>query len=293
MAKPSILLGDRDEPLPFPHRYKEFNGFAFFYASQPRRLCVRRDDRRIQVSISFNPSAVKLRLRDVTERGNPNAQNHDGRGNNVSVIPSGQPYTAQWLRYADLVNIYLEPSFVVRAAADSVRGRVVNIPGRYFVRDRFIEMLGASLREEFRVGTPNLLYAESIATVLAVHLVRNYTGAAASPRDLNATLSPYWLRKALDYIEDHLNAAFTLSDLAGELRMSPHYFSELFHNATGYSPHRYVIHRRIERAKQMLADRQLKLGAIASALGFATHSRFTEVFTRWVGTTPREYRNCL
>jgi AraC family transcriptional regulator len=291
MAKPSIL-GDGDERgLTFPYQYKPFNGFAFFYARQPRRLCVRHADRRIQVSISFAPSAVKLRLREMNERGG--AESREGRGNHISVIPSGQPYSAQWLRHADLVNIYLEPSFVVRAAGDSVRGRVVNIPGAYFVRDRFVEMLGASLREEFQVGTPNLLYAESIATVLAVHLVRNYTGTGATSRALNATLSPYWLRKALDYVEDHLGSPLTLTELAAELRMSPHYFSELFRNTTGFSPHRYVTHRRIERAKQMLTDRRLKLGEIAAALGFATHSRFTEVFTRSVGTTPREFRNCL
>lgn len=291
MAKAWILAGDGDDSSPFAYQYKEFNGFALFYARQPRRLCVRHADRRIRVSISFTPSAVKLRLRDLTERGIGDSR--EGHGNNVSVIPSGQPYTAQWLRNADLVNVYLEPSFVVRAAADSVRGRVVHIAGGYFVRDRFVEMLGTSLREEFRGGTPNLLYAESIATVLAVHLVRNYTGPSVSPRNLNATLSPYWLRKGLDYVEDHLGSTLTLSDLASELRMSPHYFSELFRNSTGFSPHRYVTHRRIERAKHMLADRQLKLGAIATALGFATHSRFTEVFARCVGATPREYRNSL
>jgi AraC family transcriptional regulator len=291
MATPSILVGDDSGSLPFAYQYKDYNGFAFFYARQPRRLCVRHNDRRIQVSISFNPSAVKLKLRELTDRSS--AGNHQGRGEHVSVIPSGQPYTAQWLHNADLVNIYLEPSFIVRAAYESVRGRVVNIAGRYFVRDRFVEMLGASLREEFRVGTPNMLYAESIATVLAVHLVRNYTETGTMTRGLGATLSPYWLRKVIDHIEAHLGDDLTLSELAREVRMSPHYFSTLFRNATGFSPHRYVTHRRIERAKQMLTDRERKLGEIALTLGFATHNRFTEVFARWVGTTPREYRNCL
>ncbi len=291
MAKPSILIGDNEDRPPFAYQYKDYNGFALFYARQPRRLCVRHHDRRIQVAISFSPAAVKLRLRDVSER--TDSPSRAGNGDHVSVFPSGQPYTAQWVRNADLVNVYLEPSFVIRAAYESVRGRVVNIAGRYLVRDRFVQMLGASLRSEFRDGPPNLLYAESIATVLAVHLVRNYASFAAMASDPSATLSPYWLRKAFDYIEAHLATDISLSAIAAEVRMSPHYFSEVFRNSTSFSPHRYVTHRRIERAKQMLAERDRKLGEIAAALGFATHSRFTEVFTRWVGTTPREYRNCL
>jgi AraC family transcriptional regulator len=271
------------------HRLVSYGGFAFFYSHQGRKLCLRQNDRHIQISVGFSPAAVKIRLREGANHLAP--PDHEAVGERVSVIPPRQPYVTEWLRQADLVNIYLEPSFVIRAAYGSIRGRVAEVSGRYLIRDRFLEQLAASLRDEMQMGKPNLLYAESIATVAAVHLVRNYARVTDDARNVRGRLSDYWLSRARDYIEAHFGANIGLTDIATELGMSPHYFAELFKNTTGMPPHRYVTKLRIERAKRMLASDEHSIRDIAESLGFGSQSYFTQVFTRWVGTTPRVYRN--
>ena len=72
--------------------------------------------------------------------------------------------------------------------------------------------------------------------------------------------------------------------------MSPYYFSRLFKQSTRLSPHQYIIQQRIEWAKRLLADARLPIAAIAYSIGFPSQGHFTKTFRRWVGTTPRQYR---
>lgn len=59
--------------------------------------------------------------------------------------------------------------------------------------------------------------------------------------------------------------------------------------ATGQSPHRFVIGRRIERAKELIAGRGVPLAQVAAAVGFADQSHFTRHFRRIVGVTPGRF----
>jgi AraC family transcriptional regulator len=59
---------------------------------------------------------------------------------------------------------------------------------------------------------------------------------------------------------------------------------------TALTPHRYVIERRIERARQLLEQCELSIATIAVDTGFASQSHLTEFFRRSVGVTPAVYR---
>ena len=78
------------------------------------------------------------------------------------------------------------------------------------------------------------------------------------------------------------------AQLAG---MSPHYFCELFKKSTGLSPYQYSLQCRTDRAKQFLKSRQLTVGQVAKATGFADQSHFGKVFRRFVGVTPVQFRS--
>jgi Helix-turn-helix domain len=67
-------------------------------------------------------------------------------------------------------------------------------------------------------------------------------------------------------------------------------FRRLFKQSTGLSPHRYLLRQRIKCAKQLLADPQQGIAAVSQEVGFAHQSHFTRLFHRWVGLTPRQYR---
>ncbi len=72
--------------------------------------------------------------------------------------------------------------------------------------------------------------------------------------------------------------------------MSPYHFARLFKAETGLSPHQYVIHRRVDRAKALLADADLTIAEVARAVGFANHSHLSSHVRRLLGVSPGTLR---
>lgn len=98
------------------------------------------------------------------------------------------------------------------------------------------------------------------------------------------------LRHVTEFIDDNLARALPLSELSAQAHMSPYHFSRLFKASTGMPPHRFVVQRRIERARALLLEDQLSIDAIARAVGFRTRSHFSMMFHRLTGTPPTVYR---
>jgi AraC family transcriptional regulator len=107
------------------------------------------------------------------------------------------------------------------------------------------------------------------------------------PRGLSARR----LKAVLGYIRENLHAALTLRELAEIAHLSPYHFARRFKDSTGLPPHRYVIARRIERAKELLrGEDDLSLAQVAARVGFWDQGHFTRHFKRLVGVTPKRFR---
>ena len=106
-------------------------------------------------------------------------------------------------------------------------------------------------------------------------------------------LSRERLKRVRDYIEDHLDDRLTLTDLAGVACLSPYHFSRSFKQAIGVGPQRYVMRRRLERAKALMRRINQPLAEIAQRVGFADQSHLTSIFRRETGVTPGRYRAAL
>jgi AraC family transcriptional regulator len=140
-------------------------------------------------------------------------------------------------------------------------------------------------------GTGGPLAAESLANVLAVHLIRQVLAPCQPPRRRDGTLPRAKLRAVVEYIEEHLDAGPTLEQLAAVAGLSPYHFARQFKSATGLPPHQYVIARRVERAKQLLqTGRDFSLAEVAAHAGFSDQSQFSHYFKRLVGVTPGQFR---
>src|ERR1700730_17063699 len=98
------------------------------------------------------------------------------------------------------------------------------------------------------------------------------------------------LRRVIEYIQQNLDHDLTLAELAGVVYMSPYHFARLFKRSTGMPPHRFVIRRRIDRARACLATPDLPIAEISRMVGFRTASHFSTVFRRVTGVTPGGYR---
>ena len=124
--------------------------------------------------------------------------------------------------------------------------------------------------------------------------LRTEGAALPEPKDKNgASLAPHVLTRVIGHIEDHLDEALPLEQLALVARLKRSHFSSAFRGSTGMSPHRFVLERRIQRAKKLLADPRFSVTDVALACGFASASHFATAFRAATGITPRDYRGTL
>ena len=98
------------------------------------------------------------------------------------------------------------------------------------------------------------------------------------------------LNRVIEFVDANITLDLCVSTLASVAGMSSFYFCRSFKQSTGITPHRYVLTRRMEHAKQLLQEKTVPLVQVAHEVGFADQSQFTRVFHKIVGTTPSQYR---
>jgi AraC-like DNA-binding protein len=103
-------------------------------------------------------------------------------------------------------------------------------------------------------------------------------------------LAPWQLKRAQEAMLSQLGADLGLDDLAAVAGCSTTHFSRAFKQSTGIAPFYWLAERRIDKAKELLADPRLSLAEIALAVGFSAQPHFTTAFKRATGTTPGEWR---
>ncbi|HEV2549419.1 MAG TPA: AraC family transcriptional regulator [Stellaceae bacterium] len=159
------------------------------------------------------------------------------------------------------------------------------------VEDPVLARIAALGKLELAQGGANgRLYVEGLGAALAVHLLRKY---GASDRRLSlhrGGLTPAQLRRVIEYINTNLSQELTLAQLASVAGLSPHHFGQAFKAMTGRPPHRYVIEKRIHRARELLRGGRLPIAEIAHAVGFSSQSHLTINFRRLTGLTPARFR---
>ncbi|SET80922.1 response regulator transcription factor [Lacrimispora sphenoides] len=97
--------------------------------------------------------------------------------------------------------------------------------------------------------------------------------------------------KAIQYIAVHYGGRITLTDMAGELHLSPNYLCELFKRHTGKNLMEYVTEYRMQKAKSYLNHVEYKVADVAEMVGYKEAKYFSSAFKKAYGITPLEYRN--
>jgi AraC family transcriptional regulator len=94
----------------------------------------------------------------------------------------------------------------------------------------------------------------------------------------------------VELVHAEMEGDLSLEELADAAGLSIAHFSEIFRQSTGQSPHQFVLHRRVDRAKEMLRAAELRVIDVAVACGFKTQQHFARVFRQLCGASPTEYR---
>jgi AraC family transcriptional regulator len=217
------------------------------------------------------------------------------RGGQAMLSDAEVPVWKRWMTPRSIFAFTIDAAFVTRISQQLFDGAPHGaIDTHVGLDDPIVDRLASLGRQELENGGANgRLYVESLASSLAVHLLRRYGTSMRKARLSKGGLSPRQLRRVVDYVHDHLDRDLALAELAAVAGLSPHHFGEAFKTSTGQPPHRYVMGKRVTRARELLWNQELSISDVAYALGFASQSHFTTQFGRVTGITPGRFRRSL
>jgi AraC family transcriptional regulator len=206
-------------------------------------------------------------------------------------VPAGFGFR-EWQEPRSLMSaVYLHLDPETALICDEERSRLPPCRPRLFFENTALWQTALKLKGLIETGPPaSPLYAEALAVVLLHELLDSLT--ALEPR-VRGGLAYSQRRAVLRYIEEHLPEGISLATLASVAQLSPYHFLRAFKQSFGVPPHRYHARKRIERAKELLANHNLSLLQIAIELGFADASSFSIMFRKIACVTPSAYRRSL
>jgi AraC family transcriptional regulator len=97
--------------------------------------------------------------------------------------------------------------------------------------------------------------------------------------------------QAKQYLEEHWREDFDIQALAKAVHLSPAYFSRLFKDNTGMTPHEYYLNCKLSRLRDLLANSNLTITEAFEACGLHYHSHYAKLFKKQTGYNPSQYRS--
>ena len=209
------------------------------------------------------------------------------------LLPAGVSAFWSWDMICNSVTFTLNPDFLsdIATTTECLNPDKIELRSILLDRDRQLEIIARSFLSEMTTnGLGGRLYTESLANLFGIHLLRHYCTTPATLRTYKGGLSDFQLKSAIDYIRSNLDAQLSLENIAAELNLSHYYFCALFKQSMGVSPWQYVIKQRVERAKELLKNRELSISEVALACGFSNQSHLNKHFRSATGIAPGSYR---
>lgn len=210
---------------------------------------------------------------------------HLRREGDIDLVPAGEEGGYEAETACKALEIQLAPSVLEGVAYEMGRGRRrLGLEARHILKNERIVHLARALYSERQAGVPSgSLYADSIGIALATQLV----GLSQKTVNTRGGLSAEQLRRLFDFVEAHIDQPLTIEALAREAGASGSHLRHWFKQATGTTVHRYVVRRRVERARVLLLQGRLSAGEVALAAGFTHQSHMARWMRLELGYTPR------
>jgi AraC family transcriptional regulator len=210
-------------------------------------------------------------------------------GASIATIPPGSVWDGSWRGRQTCMLLEVGPS-VLR---EFTRSEIVFPNNRQLtvVQDERIRYSILALHQDLLSPSPaGELFAGHLVRGVASHYLSAYCSVGRDKPRREHKLAASDLRRAQELIESRLETKPSLEELAAPLGLSVASFCRRFRASTGLPPYQYLLHARIERAKQLLRRRpQQALSELALSLGFYDQSQFSNTFRRIVGVSPRDY----
>ena len=187
------------------------------------------------------------------------------------------------------VMLSVEPEMIALATGGAVEASAEIGPGNDFAHPAVSWSMAALARQVAQPAPAGRLHAETLASAVLFELVRHHSVRDGAFRATLGRTAPE-LARFVDYVEAHLAEDLSLFALAAEAGLSPAHLNRELKRVTGLAPHQYLLRRRVERARVLLARPGAAIGQVALAVGFSSQAHLNLVFRRVYGVTPGQYR---
>jgi AraC family transcriptional regulator len=202
------------------------------------------------------------------------------------IQPAGEPFSFRVDTTARWCGVLVDPARMSALAGDAGSQPAVE-PAIGLYDPVLIPLMEAICAEVLRGGTSGQRFADAMIGAIATQLTRLFGQAQRAHK---GGITGRMLRLITDHVDTQLASDITVEQLAAIAQLSEAHFSRAFKQATGQSPHSFVMARRLDRARRMLADTQDALASIAHECGFSDQAHFSRQFNQAFGVSPSQFR---
>ena len=211
----------------------------------------------------------------------------------LTLVPAGTAFVWHTWGPIAFAHLYLRPQVfehVIERELD-IDGRGASVIERVGCIDPLLRALFDTMIAEVGCGVEaSSLRLDTLLDSFLIELARKHLSRGAAARCRAVALAPHRLLRVLDFIEANLACEVALADLVAASGGSQFHFSRAFREAIGFAPYQYLIRRRLEKAKVLLATSDASLIAVSASCGFHNRRQFSVMFKRLVGVGPKRYR---
>lgn len=208
------------------------------------------------------------------------------RHGDLDLFPAGASDTWSERSESMFLVAQVSPRLLERAAEESGgKPESTRVPPRFHFRDEQMEHIAWALEAEQRAGNPTgRTYTDALGLALAARLL----GAPYAPTKLASGMTQRQMRRVIEYIEEEIGGELSLEELAAVAGVSATTLKTSFRRHAGVPVHRFVLERRVERAKSILLRGEIPISQVALTTGFAHPSHMARWMRRLLGQTPSQ-----
>ena len=213
-----------------------------------------------------------------------------GRGG-IGIVPAGCPLEHTVKSRSDTLFIHLSPDFLRTVARDAFGTEQVELHPRFALPDETVYQMALLLLAEAKAGvsSSSVHIATNVGRALSAALMRQHS-TLSLPHAEELPASPGRMGRVIEHMRTHLDQQFAMLELATVAGLSETHLYRAFREATGHTPHRYLVQLRIKEACRLLVETSDPIIQVGMQCGFENPTHFSTAFRSATGMSPREWR---